>query len=129
MQGDLYAAAYTAAEQGNRTTAHALIAQATATADRLGRDATLHGAVFGSSQVLLHQISVCHLLGDAGRAIGHAAASTSPACPPPNARPAAGPTSPRAFEQARLYHIDPALAEGIKRAFTIADGPPRPAAR
>ncbi|MCC5036029.1 XRE family transcriptional regulator [Streptomyces sp. WAC 00631] len=73
VQGNLYAtAAYTAAKQGDRATAHALIAEAAATADRLGRDAVLHGAVFGPSQVLLHRISVCHLLGDASQAVDHA---------------------------------------------------------
>ncbi|MFE0686099.1 helix-turn-helix domain-containing protein [Streptomyces sp. NPDC058961] len=73
VQGNLYAtAAYTAAKQGDRRTAHVLIAEAKATADQLGRDDTLHGAVFGPSQVLLHQISISHLLGDAGQAIEHA---------------------------------------------------------
>ncbi|MEC4019202.1 helix-turn-helix domain-containing protein [Streptomyces sp. H27-D2] len=73
VQGDLYAtAAYTAAKQGDRHTAHALIAEAEGTAERLGRDSTLHGSVFGPSQVILHQISICHLLGDAGQAIEHA---------------------------------------------------------
>jgi transcriptional regulator with XRE-family HTH domain len=73
VRGNLYAtAAYTAAKQGDRHIAHTLLAEAEATADQLGRDATLQGAVFGPSQVLLHQISVCHLLGDAGQAIEHA---------------------------------------------------------
>uniref|UniRef100_UPI003F49297B helix-turn-helix domain-containing protein n=1 Tax=Streptomyces sp. CA-136453 TaxID=3240050 RepID=UPI003F49297B len=73
VQGNLYAtAAYTAAKQGDRHTAHVLIAEAEATANQLGRDDTLHGSVFGPSQVLLHQISISHLLGDAGQAIEHA---------------------------------------------------------
>lgn len=73
VQGNLYAtAAYTAAKQDDRHTAHELIAEAEAIAGRLGRDATLHGSVFGPSQVLLHQISICHLLGDVGQAIEHA---------------------------------------------------------
>jgi transcriptional regulator with XRE-family HTH domain len=73
VQGNLYAtAAYTAAKQGDRQTAHQLIAEAETTAERLGRDSTLHGSVFGPSQVLLHQISISHLLGDAGQAIAHA---------------------------------------------------------
>ncbi|MCQ0023978.1 helix-turn-helix domain-containing protein [Streptomyces somaliensis DSM 40738] len=70
VQGNLYAtAAYTAAKQGDRHTAHALIAEAGATAGRLGRDAQLRGGVFGPGQVLLHRISVSHLLGDAGQAV------------------------------------------------------------
>ncbi|MGV9320425.1 XRE family transcriptional regulator [Streptomyces sp. NPDC003660] len=73
VQGNLYAtAAYTAAKQGDRHSAQALIAEAEATAGQLGRDALLRGTVFGPSQVLLHQVSVSHLLGDAGQAIEHA---------------------------------------------------------
>ncbi|OII65082.1 transcriptional regulator [Streptomyces sp. CC53] len=73
VQGNLYAtAAYTAAKQGDRHTAHALIAEAEATAGQLGHDALLRGTVFGPSQVLLHRVSICHLLGDAGQAIEHA---------------------------------------------------------
>ncbi|MGX4689122.1 helix-turn-helix domain-containing protein [Streptomyces sp. JNUCC 63] len=73
VQGNLYAtAAYTAAKQGDRHTAHALIAEAQATAGQLGHDALLRGTVFGPSQVLLHQVSISHLLGDAGQAIEHA---------------------------------------------------------
>ncbi|WP_405743012.1 XRE family transcriptional regulator [Streptomyces sp. NBC_01525] len=73
VQGNLYAtAAYTAAKQGDRHTAYALIAEAQATAGQLGHDALLRGNVFGPSQVLLHQVSISHLLGDAGQAIEHA---------------------------------------------------------
>jgi hypothetical protein len=73
IQGNLYAtAAYTAAKQGDRHAAHELITEAEATAARLGRDDTLHGSVFGPSQVRLHQISISHLLSDAGQAIEHA---------------------------------------------------------
>ncbi len=73
VQGNLYAtAAYTAAKQGDRHTAHALIAEAEATAGQLGRDALLRGTTFGPSQVLLHQVSISHLMGDAGQAIEHA---------------------------------------------------------
>ncbi|TFE48078.1 XRE family transcriptional regulator [Streptomyces sp. ICN441] len=73
VQGNLYAtAAYTAAKQGDRHTAYALIAEAEATAGQLGHDALLRGTVFGPSQVLLHQVSISHLLGDAGQAIEHA---------------------------------------------------------
>ncbi|WP_432047199.1 helix-turn-helix domain-containing protein [Streptomyces asiaticus] len=73
VQGNLYAtAAYTAAKQGDRHTAQALIAEAQATAGQLGHDELLRGTVFGPSQVLLHQISISYLLGDAGQAIEHA---------------------------------------------------------
>ncbi|MFJ3660996.1 XRE family transcriptional regulator [Streptomyces sp. NPDC090119] len=73
VQGNLYAtAAYTAAKQGDRHTAQALIAEAEATAGQLGGDALLRGTVFGPSQVLLHRVSVSYLLGDAGQAIEHA---------------------------------------------------------
>ncbi|WP_455353535.1 helix-turn-helix domain-containing protein [Streptomyces sp. SYSU K217416] len=73
VQGNLYAtAAYTAAKQGDRHTAHTLLAEAKASAGQLGRDDTVRGSVFGPSQVLLHQISICYLLGDAGQAIEHA---------------------------------------------------------
>lgn len=73
VQGNLYAtAAYTAAKQGDRPTAHDLIAEAETTAEWLGHDGNLRGTTFGPSQVLLHQISISHLLGDAGQAIEHA---------------------------------------------------------
>ncbi|MGP3947727.1 hypothetical protein [Streptomyces sp. 7N604] len=73
MQGNLLAtAAYTAAKMGDRHTAHELIAEAQATAGQLGHDELLRGTIFGPSQVLLHQISISHLLGDAGQAIEHA---------------------------------------------------------
>ncbi|GAA2512985.1 hypothetical protein GCM10010406_55980 [Streptomyces thermolineatus] len=73
VQGNLYAtAAYTAAKQGDRHTAHELITEAQHAADRLGSDGALHGVVFGPGQVLLHRISICHLLGDAGQAVEHA---------------------------------------------------------
>ncbi|MGW1835899.1 XRE family transcriptional regulator [Streptomyces sp. NPDC002067] len=73
VQGNLYAtAAYTAAKAGDRHTAHDLIGEAHAAAVRLGRDTALHGSVFGPSQVLLHQISISQLLGDAGQAIAYA---------------------------------------------------------
>lgn len=73
VQGNLYAtAAYTAAKQGDRHSARELIAEAEGTAAMLGRDSTRHDSVFGHSQVVLHQISVCHLLGDVGQAIEYA---------------------------------------------------------
>ncbi|GAA0425125.1 XRE family transcriptional regulator [Streptomyces luteireticuli] len=71
--GNLYAtAAYTAAKRGDRDAARELIAEAEATAGQLGHDALLRGAVFGPGQVLLHRISISHLLGDAGQAIAYA---------------------------------------------------------
>lgn len=97
VQGNLYAtAAYTAAKQGDRHTARALIVEAEATAGQLGHDALLRGAVFGPGQVLLHQVSISHLLGDAGQAIDHAR----------RIDPAALPTTER---QAR-YWVDVARA-------------------
>ncbi|MFJ3164361.1 helix-turn-helix domain-containing protein [Streptomyces kanasensis] len=73
VQGNLYAtAAYTAAKQGDRHTAHTLISEAEAAAGQLGHDALLRGTIFGPSQVLLHRVSISHLLGDAGQAIEHA---------------------------------------------------------
>ncbi|MEU0373644.1 hypothetical protein ABZ070_25955 [Streptomyces sp. NPDC006283] len=63
---------------------------------RAGRDAILRGTAFGPTQVRLHQISVNHLLGDAGTAIEHAR----------HVQPAALPTTER---QAR-YWIDVARA-------------------
>ncbi|MHA4820161.1 helix-turn-helix domain-containing protein [Streptomyces aculeolatus] len=96
-KGNLYAtAAYTAGKQGDRYLARDLIAEAGATADQLGHDAVTGGAVFGPSQVILHQISISYLLGDAGTAIEHAR----------RIRPAALPTPER---QAR-YYVDVARA-------------------
>ncbi|MEU5612587.1 XRE family transcriptional regulator [Streptomyces sparsogenes] len=82
VQGNLYAtAAYTAAKQGDRDTAQALIAEAQTTAGRLGHDELLRGTVFGPGQVLLHQISISYLLGDAGQAIEHARRVNTAALP------------------------------------------------
>lgn len=106
VQGNLYAtAAYTAAKQGDRHTAHALIAEAEATAGQLGHDALLRGTVFGPSQVLLHQVSISHLLGDAGQAIEHAK----------RINPAGLPTT----ERKARYWID------VARAFDQWDKPDR----
>ncbi|MFE7130167.1 XRE family transcriptional regulator [Streptomyces sp. NPDC057638] len=83
VQGNLYAtAAYTAAKQGDRHTAHVLIEEAAATAERLGQDEQRAGtAFFGPSQVLLHRISISQLLGDAGQAIDHARSVDAAALP------------------------------------------------
>lgn len=64
----LATAAYTAAKMGDRHTAHALIREAaeTAKADRTTADARTDT---GLQQVLLHELSVHYLLGDAGQAI------------------------------------------------------------
>ncbi|MFD7061766.1 helix-turn-helix domain-containing protein [Streptomyces sp. NPDC059906] len=97
VQGNLYAtAAYTAAKQGDRHTAQVLIGEAATAAGQLGHDALLRGTAFGPSQVLLHQVSISHLLGDAGQAVEHAR----------RVDPAALPTTER---QAR-YWIDVARA-------------------
>ncbi|MFJ9416671.1 helix-turn-helix domain-containing protein [Streptomyces sp. NPDC101227] len=64
----LATAAYTAAKMGDRQTAHALIGEAadTAEAGRATPDARTDA---GLQQVLMHQLSVHYLLGDAGQAI------------------------------------------------------------
>ncbi|MFG2227663.1 helix-turn-helix domain-containing protein [Streptomyces sp. NPDC048644] len=102
VQGNLYAtAAYTAAKAGDRDTALQLIAEADATAGRLGCDTTLHGAVFGPSQVLLHQISICQLLGDAGQAITHARSVNAGRLPNAERRARYWTDVARAFDQWR----------------------------
>ncbi|MFI8346502.1 helix-turn-helix domain-containing protein [Streptomyces sp. NPDC085596] len=100
VQGNLYAtAAYTAAKQGNRHTAQDLIAEAEATAGQLGRDALLRGTVFGPGQVLLHQVSVSYLLGDAGQAIEHARRIDPAGLPTPERRARYWIDVARAFDQ------------------------------
>ncbi|MFD0499384.1 MULTISPECIES: helix-turn-helix transcriptional regulator [Streptomyces violaceusniger group] len=110
VQGNLYAtAAYTAAKQGDRATAHTLIAEAEATATRLGRDQSPKGtAFFGPSQVILHQISISHLLGDAGQAIDHARHIDTQTLPTPERRARYWIDVARSFDQwgkpDRCYH-------------------------
>ncbi|GAB3112269.1 hypothetical protein GCM10027160_14140 [Streptomyces calidiresistens] len=100
VRGNLYAtAAYTAAKQGDRHTAHALIAEAEATAGQLGRDAMARGTVFGPTRVLLHRISISHLLGDAGQAIEHARRVDVAALPTAERRARYRVDVARAFEQ------------------------------
>ncbi|MFD6340230.1 helix-turn-helix domain-containing protein [Streptomyces sp. NPDC060131] len=101
VQGNLYAtAAYTAAKNGDRATAHTLIAEAEATAKRLGQDQSPAGtAFFGPSQVRLHQISVSHLLGDAGQAIDHARHITAATLPTAERRARYWIDVARAFDQ------------------------------
>ncbi|MFE0187301.1 multiprotein-bridging factor 1 family protein [Streptomyces sp. NPDC058989] len=64
----LATAAYTAAKTGDRQTAHALIREAAETA-KAGRPTSDARTDAGLQQVLLHQLSVHYLLGDAGQAI------------------------------------------------------------
>ncbi|MFF2812865.1 XRE family transcriptional regulator [Streptomyces sp. NPDC058000] len=64
----LATAAYTAAKSGDRASATALIAEAAETA-RAGRTVPQDRIDAGLQQVLLHQLSVHYLLGDAGQAI------------------------------------------------------------
>ncbi|MEU3990757.1 helix-turn-helix transcriptional regulator [Streptomyces platensis] len=64
----LATAAYTAAKMGDRPTAHALIGEA-AEAAEAGRTSPEARTDTGTQQVLLHQLSVHYLLGDAGQAI------------------------------------------------------------
>ncbi|KUM89753.1 transcriptional regulator [Streptomyces cellostaticus] len=64
----LATAAYTAAKMGDRQTAHALIGEAAQTA-KAGQATADARTDAGLQQVLLHQLSVHYLLGDAGQAI------------------------------------------------------------
>ncbi|AWN28155.1 transcriptional regulator [Streptomyces sp. NEAU-S7GS2] len=64
----LATAAYTAAKMGDRPTAHGLIGEA-AEAAEIGRTSPEARTDTGTQQVLLHQLSVRYLLGDAGQAI------------------------------------------------------------
>ncbi|WP_198602894.1 helix-turn-helix domain-containing protein [Streptomyces noursei] len=64
----LATAAYTAAKMGDRQTAHALIGEAAETS-KAGRTTAEARTDVGVQQVLLHQLSVHYLLGDAGQAI------------------------------------------------------------
>ncbi|MEU5161793.1 XRE family transcriptional regulator [Streptomyces sp. NPDC020875] len=101
VQGNLYAtAAYTAAKQGDRHTARELISEAEATATRLGRDGQPGGTTFfGPSQVLLHRISISHLLGDCGLAVEHARRVDVTRLPSPERRARYWIDVARAFDQ------------------------------
>jgi hypothetical protein len=68
----LATAAYTAAVDGDRDTAHTLIGESAAAARRLGRDVTHHGILFGPTNVAVYQIGIAEVLGDAGTAVAHA---------------------------------------------------------
>jgi transcriptional regulator with XRE-family HTH domain len=65
----LSTAAYTAAVDGSRATAHHLISEAIETADRLGVDGNHRFTAFGPTGVRLYQISISRVLGDFGAAI------------------------------------------------------------
>jgi hypothetical protein len=99
MYGNLLqVAAYTAAVDGNRHAAAGYIAEAAATATRIGTDTTCGHTAFGPSNVLLYQVSIAQVLGDNGTAIEHAR----------KLRPAAIPTPERQgrywIDVARAYH-------------------------
>lgn len=128
-QGNLYAtAAYTAAKRGDRHTAYTLIREAEATAGRLGHDSVLRGSVFGPSQVRLYQISVCHLLGDAGHAIDHARRIATAELPTTERRARYWIDVARAFHQwnkpDRCYHAllaaEQAAPEEVRRTSVTA---------
>lgn len=65
----LSTAAYTAAVDGDRHTAHDLIGEAIDTADRLGVDGNHRFTAFGPTGVDVYRISIARVLGDFGTAI------------------------------------------------------------
>ncbi|MEV6905929.1 hypothetical protein [Amycolatopsis sp. NPDC051071] len=65
-------AAYTAAVDGDRDTAHTYIAEAVDAATRLGTDGNHRYTSFGPTGVGLYQLSIARVMGDAGAAIDHA---------------------------------------------------------
>lgn len=74
-------AAYTAAVDGDRDTAHALIDEAVDAARRLGADRNDRFTAFGPTGVWLYRISIARVLGDSGTAI-EAASRINPAAIP-----------------------------------------------
>jgi hypothetical protein len=68
----LEVAAYTAAVDGNRSTAHDLIGEARRAAAQLSAAANHRYTAFGPANVTLYQISIAQALGDSGTAIEHA---------------------------------------------------------
>jgi hypothetical protein len=99
MYGTLLAtAAYTAAVDGNRHTAHELIGESAGAAARLGYDGNHRFTMFGPTNVALYQISIAQVLGDNGAAVEHAK----------TVRPAAIRTAERRgrywIDLARAYH-------------------------
>lgn len=65
----LSTAAYTAASDGDRATAHTLISEAIDAARRLGADANHRFTAFGPSAVGVYRINIARVLGDYGTAI------------------------------------------------------------
>jgi transcriptional regulator with XRE-family HTH domain len=94
----LAVAAYTAAVDGARDTAHDLIGEAAAAAARLGYDGNHRHTAFGPTNVSLYRLSIAQVLGDNGTAVEHAK----------TIRPAAIPTLERRgrywIDLARAYH-------------------------
>lgn len=65
----LSTAAYTAAVDGDRATAHTLISEAVDAATRLDNDANSQSTGYGQTAVGLYRISIARVLGDSGTAI------------------------------------------------------------
>lgn len=65
----LSTAAYTAAVDGDRDTAHTLLSEALDAADRLGVDGNHRFTAFGPTGVALYRVSISRVLGDFGAAI------------------------------------------------------------
>jgi hypothetical protein len=61
--------AIAAAQQGNRSTAHELLAEADDAGRRLGKDGNLRGTAFGPTNARLHRVNIAVTLGDAGTAV------------------------------------------------------------
>jgi hypothetical protein len=64
--------AIAAAQCEDRAATRQLLDEASTAASRIGRDGNLRWTAFGPSNVLLHRLSVCVALGDAGQAIDFA---------------------------------------------------------
>lgn len=73
VYGSLLAtAAYTAATDGDRDTAHTLTGEAVDAARWLGADRNDRFTTFGPTEVRLYEVNIARVLGDAGTAIEHA---------------------------------------------------------
>ncbi|WP_245681725.1 XRE family transcriptional regulator [Actinomadura kijaniata] len=99
----LQVAAYTAAVDGDRHSAHEYIAEAAGTAARLGRDANLRHTAFGPANVAIYQVSIAQVLGDSGTAIEHARALRHVALPTRERRGRLGVDVARAYHQWGRY--------------------------
>jgi len=87
MYGMLLAvAAYTAAVDGARDTAHDLIGAAAAAAARLGHDGNHRYTAFGPTNIALYRVSIAQVLGDNGTAVEHAKTIRTAAIPTPERR-------------------------------------------